>query len=359
MTVDVYPPTTYQPKAYDVYSAYVLREPCKKSWLSKTAGDGRGGWGTDAPIRKVRVGPDESGRVLLSYERWPVAIWTQRDQLLLNGADGPSVTTRNQQRELRRACTRVPGLKYCLIPFPALAEAGWSWEELTRKDFQIIATTEDRNVERWVRCRFKHCSPDHPRHKTVKGVIYHKLVEHFLGETFFRVDDEYFVCGFDRNDSPHRRMFYLARMPATVSSCTTVDAALACLRPPSVPAKALRQGEWYFIPAKVKPPKAEVFRSHTWDGRGKRRGVPILSATGDRYSLRSHTEHGLFMYWNERNRHVATRLWIHADAIYVSGMVRDEQHDALKLGDGKQWFKVVKNLAQQGWRLDRSTARAD
>jgi hypothetical protein len=39
--------------------------------------------------------------------------------------------------------------------------------------------------------------------------------------------------------------------------------------------------------------------------------------------------------------------------------MRDEEHGALKLGDGKTWHLVVKNLAVAGWRMNKELARAD
>jgi hypothetical protein len=36
-------------------------------------------------------------------------------------------------------------------------------------------------------------------------------------------------------------------------------------------------------------------------------------------------------------------------SVFVSGMVRDAEHTALKLGDGKTWFQVIRNRAVQSW----------
>ena len=36
-------------------------------------------------------------------------------------------------------------------------------------------------------------------------------------------------------------------------------------------------------------------------------------------------------------------------SVYVSGMVRDEEHTPLKLGNGKTWYQVVRNLSDGSW----------
>jgi hypothetical protein len=37
------------------------------------------------------------------------------------------------------------------------------------------------------------------------------------------------------------------------------------------------------------------------------------------------------------------------NSVYVSGMIRDSEHGPMKLGDGKTWYKVYRNLADGSW----------
>jgi hypothetical protein len=36
-------------------------------------------------------------------------------------------------------------------------------------------------------------------------------------------------------------------------------------------------------------------------------------------------------------------------AVYVAGVLRDEEHGPLKLGDGRTWYRVVRNTADGSW----------
>jgi hypothetical protein len=347
--------------AYNAYTAFVLREKCMRSWCPKTSRNGQGNWGSRAPASVRRVAPDAfdgTARVLLSYEHWPLALWTIGGQLVVNGAFGPTVITRAQQRDLRSALAMMK-VPHCLIPFAALAEAGWQWESLLEERFEIIATTKDWTTQAWRPCRSKWCMERNhenvDNHRTRNGVVERMEEQHFLGETLFYVGKECYVCGLDRNDDPSRRMFYLCQLPDEAHGAQTVDAALAMLRPPGLPETALRQGEWFLVPtAGMKPPKDQVINTHhVSGGSNESRGVVVVSAQAHDY------RESPFVDWRRAGRHVATRMFLHGPHVYVSGTMRDEEHGALKLGDGKTWHLVVKNLAVAGWRMNKELARAD
>lgn len=363
----VMPPAPEPPqKAYDVYSAFVLRQPCKKTWTTKV---GKGSpWGSNPPLHANagtrRVAPDTfdgTARVLLSYEHWPLAFWTKAGQLVLNGADGPTVNTRKQQRNLRDAVARAH-VSRCLIPFAALAEAGWNWERLLEADFEIVHVTEDRNVDHWVPCKHETCWIE-DNYRDVNGQKEHNYPQHFLGETLFRIEKRYFVCGLDRNDDISRRMFYLCVIPGPAK---TVDEALDSLRPPGLPKTALRQGEWFLVPTegirpgknvlKGVPDSAYSHETREWTPF-VRQGVPVISDKAEAYRFTDGTPPRAL---REREaRHRVTHVFLNGPHVYVRGRMRDAEHGVLKLGDGKTWYRVVKNLAVQGWRLNRDLAKAD
>jgi hypothetical protein len=169
--------------------------------------------------------------------------------------------------------------------------------------------------------------------------------DHFLGEVLFRHNDRLYVSGLDRNDDPARRNFYLARLPAGAKP-KTVDEALRALRPKGLPSNALRQGEWFLVKSKVDAKGLTVHTSTAFSGKG----VPILSANGgDMCRAIEPATTAPWMWRGRTERHVASRMTVIDDNVYVSGMLRDAQHGPMKLGDGKEWFRVVRNVADSSW----------
>lgn len=343
----------------EIANDFVQRKPINKRLLSIVREKSYGAWGS-SPQHNLYPSPgaarfsyDEKG-VLWSYEIMQLARWQSNDTLLVNGDDGPSNMTKAQQREMRAAIKRHPPAKVALVPFSALRAAGVQLD-----DVEIVDVTPDREIVQMVPCRNKKCEKAGTPHK-------HPRTAHFLGETLFRVkrghwSDEhnkrieyyaYFVSGLDRNDDPARRNFFLAQLPLVTRAPKSVDAALALLRPKGVPEDAPRQGEWFLVPApnkKFKPDQIikdmkAVGKVNTEDLKA---GVPIVS--DDSKEQFERMKSGGWRMYERRDRHRATRMVCNG-AVYVSGMVRDAEHGALKLGDGKTWHKVVKNRAVGGWR---------
>lgn len=337
---------------YSICKAFVAGEPVKKSWLGRVRNNGgQFGWAGQGPMYaedgtvRLDVVAYDGVTKLVSYGHLALAVRKRDGQIIANGDDAGTVTSRKQQREFRSALGRT---KVCLLPFSALRAAN-----IRPEDVEIVATTPDREIETWRKCR---C--DRPSHQesseyvrvNENGSHAVKIVQHFLGETLFTRADRpgrYYVSGLDRNDDPNKRHFYLAQLPEGAKP-KTVDEALELLKPEGLPGDGwFRQGEWFFVPRPGLKPVIEgdnvlIKESKiSWDKM--KQGVPILS--DDPQDAR---ERAGMANWGRANRHRATRMYING-AVYVSGMVRDAEHTALKLGNGKTWYQVVRNRAVGSW----------
>lgn len=345
-----------------ISKAFVAGESIKSSWRSRVrAGkDGTYSWAGQGPlysrpgtVRLDVVSAEAGYSRLVSYGHFNLAVRKADGQLILNGDNAPTVTSRKQQRELRSS---LGGRQACLLPFSALEAA-----RVEPSDVNIVATTPDREIETWRPCKCKkswHKEASDYIRILADGTHTQKHTSHFLGETLFTAavgwdifsrQTHYFVCGLDRNDDPRKRHFYLARLPEGAAP-TTVDEALETLKPLGLPEEGwLRQGEWFFVPrpdVKAKVDEKNILVKETHVGyQGLKPGVPIITANAD--SVRD-------MYWDSwevrsrARRHRATRMYVNG-AVYVSGMVRDEEHTPLKLGNGKTWYQVVRNLSAGSW----------
>lgn len=338
---------------YSICKAFVNGEEIKKSWRSRVRNKGgQFGWAGQGPLYshdgtvRLDVVHDQGGcDKLVSYEHFDLAIRKPDGQIIVNGDDAPTVTSRKHQREFRSALGGKPA---CLLPFSALRSAF-----IKPVDVKIVATTPDKEIVSWKKCR---C--DKAWHKESSDYVQvhddgsHSVEvrQHFLGETLFTREDRpgrFYVSGLDRNDDPRKRNFYLAQLPEGVTP-TTVDEALELLKPEGLPESGwLRQGEWFFIPKPGLKPVVEgenvLVKESKISWNETKPGVPIISA--DAKEARDQLDR---VEWGRMRRHRATRMYING-AVYVSGMVRDEEHSALKLGDGKTWFEVVRNRATGSW----------
>lgn len=353
--------------------AFVAGNEIKNSWIDKvrpTKWHMGGGLYAATGTKRLSVDIQPYGTILVSYERFHLGFrGTDRDgnvTLIINGDNGASVTTRKQQSELRRAASSVT---HSVVPFSALQAARVSLDA-----FQLVATTPDTQRPVWKRCKHENCHlhtegstawqkvekdgstvyehPDYSSWRPAKnGAHEFETSVHFLGETLFRdrYRNRYYVCGLDRNDDPRKRHFYLAQLPQGVTP-TSVDEALASLRPANLPEGALRQGEWFFVPVGIKPGKdGQLIRETPTSPYGDPKpkpGVPIV--TNDPDQMREHLERASWDLVTRARRHRATRMYVNGK-VYVSGMVRDAEHTALKLGDGKSWYEVVRNLSTGSW----------
>jgi hypothetical protein len=307
-----------------IVDAFVTGEPIKLSWYQRTKDK----------ITRMFVEND----TLMSYGRFPLA-WRdiKRGQLVVNGDNGPSMTTRKQQRIVRDiARTTSHDGRVAIVPFSAMRAARVSPD----RGFALIDVGPDRDMDRWVLTTGVPGIPagggDNYRYRA-DGKVEVRRTVHFLGEVLFRAYQRYFLCGLDRNDDPNLRNFYLTQLYTNGRPAPrTIEEALAGLRPAQVPEDAPRQGEYFFVPAPdVKPKASAIIKAQ-----------PILSEHSD---VMVEARAG---YWHpdigRRNRHVASRMYLNG-SVYVQGLVRDAEHTNLKLGDGKMWFRVVRNTALAGW----------
>lgn len=348
-----------------IANAFLQRLPIKKSLHSIVRyrkGNGGSWYGAYnhglAPRAGVARFSYDEGGVLWSYESMQLARWLPDGALLVNADDGPSMMTRAQQRALREALKRHPPKRVALVPFTALRSA-----RVEPHNVEVLAVTADREIEDEVVCRNKNCAQAGTTHT-------HTRRRHFLGETLFRVARrewrevdggehqvfvngyDYFVSGLDRNDDPRKRNFFLAKLPDGVKPPKSVNQALGLLRPKGLPRTALRQGEWFLVPAPNKKFKPEQILKDMKQSAGRytedlKAGVVLVSA--DPKEQLERMQMGGWGMYSRRTRHRATRLVCNG-AVYVSGMLRDAEHGPLKLGDGKTWFRVVRNTADGAWR---------
>lgn len=294
------------------------------------------------------------GTSRLSYDKntiysynMPLGRWIKgRDGervLLVNGDGGPTVTTRKHQRRLRGYLesftdrTWVKVLRpHTILPFSVL-QAAWILED----DVTLLDMTPATIKVHHVPCAFSGCSDKEMEHT-------HPRLEHFLGETLFRLPDgRTFLSGLDRNDSPAKRSFYLCCLSKPVN---TVKRGIESLRPRGVPKGAKRQGEWFFVEAPEYKPK-----EHSRYTR-----VPIVSDNGVRQAaemvrVNVDSEKPQYVVPGREGRHVASTLVID-DAVYARGVITDKEHSRLRLGP--VWHRVVKNTALEGWRYDAVQMRA-
>ena len=344
-----------------ISKAFVAGEAIKASWRSRVRADKGGayGWAGQGPlysqpgtVRLDVVNAEAGYSRLVSYGHFDLAVRKADGQLILNGDNAPTVTSRKQQSELRSS---LGGRQTCLLPFSALEAA-----RVKPSDVNIVATTPDREIVTWRPCKCEkgwHQQESEYIRLLGDGTHERKHTAHFLGETLFTAtvgwdsfsrQTHYFVCGLDRNDDPRKRHFYLARLP-TGATPTTVDEALETLKPEGLPGEGwLRQGEWFFVPrpdVKAKVDEKNILVKQTTVGYHQLKpGVPIITANADR-------ARDTLDSWEVRSRagrHRATRMYING-AVYVSGMVRDEEHTPLKLGNGKTWYQVIRNLSDGSW----------
>ena len=316
----------------EICRRFVAGEELKKSLLSRTKDNGfHRHLVRDVGVARLSFCQAYTNATeLLSYERFLLAVRIQKDKqpfVILNADTPPSRTTNEHQREIRSAVKRTK-MRFCFLPFSALRAA-----QIPPSEVEIVHTTEDREVK--VMRKY--------RNRSTGEVKEEEVIVHYLGETLFRHAERLYVSGLDRNDDPDKRKFFLTRLPEG-SKAKTVDQALIALRPKRLPKDALRQGEWFFVRADVRPEKDAILREHEAHSGEKKRGVPILFDDSEQMRDMVYT-------WEMRNRsgrHVATRVYLNGK-VFVSGMVRDEEHNPLKLGDGREWFRVVKNLADGSW----------
>jgi len=281
------------------------------------------------------------GRTIYSYgSHFPMAtIMPEGDNprgwWLVNG-DTYSSSTSQHQSELRAALKRT-GLPMLIVPFTALNQAGirqrtikpvsirpdrYTWERRTReeapKEWELKYTDGYRN---WAEL------PD--------GRWSYEMPVHHLGDSLFFAyydhrngahDGAFFLSAFDENE-PSPGLYFLAQLPDDAHP-TTVEEAFEALKPEEVknaenlPVEVLRQGD--------------VF------------AIPTYASTRDLPGPSKRSEYVLNV------NHQATEVRTMSNSTFARGYLRHRpqgrgpEHRRVKLGDGKTWYKLVRNTVPEG-----------
>jgi len=181
-----------------------------------------------------------------------------------------------------------------------------------------------------------------------------------------------FLCGHDE------RHWFVAAIPETARGVTGVAAAKAALQPETVRelvertrlkdpfrrrnAAYVRQGEWFFVPARVDPPDVLVLRDE-----------PLTRGAGKAHVMQyAYRRGGVLVYVSARHpqgltqsefeaipQHVReSQLWeqlVRDAEVFARGTVRHSDHATIQLAT---WHRVLMNT-EQGARAMRHVAFLD
>ena len=124
--------------------------------------------------------------------------------------------------------------------------------------------------------------------------------------------------------------------------CQTIGEALEWLRPDGVAVDAIRQGEWFFVPATPEPEGRTESDAGSWrevahhviesfDARGRHQIAEclVVIATGETAYI--------------GRRSVRTHNWTGRPHVYARGLITHPEHCAIDLGTS--WHEVVPNRA--------------
>jgi hypothetical protein len=276
--------------------------------------------------------------VLMPGEEGPRGWW------LVNG-DTASVSTSKHQGGVRSALQRT-GLPMIIIPFSALREAGIDRDTIERVEvlpdrYTWEPRTRDESPKDWERSDTRYAKDWSETHD---GKWAYMASVHHLGESLIKAayttremgtyrdirhPAAYFLSAFDENE-PGRGLYFLCQLPDEAEP-TTVAEAREALKPQAVKdAEALgetvlRQGDVFAIPTDAETRNLRAPSEHS---------AYVLNvnhkATEVRYDKRNLT------YARGVLRHRPRETW------------RRPEHRAVKLGDGKTWYRLVKNTVPEG-----------
>ena len=183
-----------------------------------------------------------------------------------------------------------------------------------------------------------------------------------------------FLCGHDE------RHWFVAAIPESARGVTGVTAAKAALQPDAVRtlvervrpkdrfrrrnAAFVRQGEWFFVPALLRPEPsdAQVLRNEPLSrGRGKAHMLQFAFRTGGQtvYVNRRHPtgigEAAFSKLSTDEQRDGSWRRMVRDPQVYAKGAVRHPDHATIHLAS---WHRVLMNT-EQGARAMRHVAFLD
>ncbi len=277
----------------------------------------------------------------------PGADGSPRGWWLVNGDRYSKSTTPHQA--ITRDELKATGLPIMIIPFTALNMAGIEQDTITPVD--ILPDRYTAEPRKWVPKEGQETPPYwYDNVREIDGTWWHDTKVHHLGSSLFTADARLpgsaflrepaftrsYLSSFDENE-PAGGLYFLAELPGNPA---TVAEAVESLKPQAVKdaedkgLEVLRQGDVFAIPT--------ALLTRDMPGPGERSAY-VLGVN-----------------------HVATEVRTDQSQTYARGYLRhrpreswrEPEHRALKLGDGKTWYELVKNTVADGrsWSV---TGRVD
>lgn len=334
----------------------VIRDFTDKAGTSKPYISAGGG--------NVFPGEHGDGDVLYSYgSHFPLArimpdkTGNRRGWWLLNG-DRYSVSTSRHQSEVQSAVKRS-GLPYMIVPSSALDRAGIKRDTITPVEIMPDRYTTETRTVKDMPLEFGHYRSN--VRENDNGTWSYETQVHHLGEAVFTADFAYeeiveqpytdlktyarvpavrrwvrstasFLSAFD-DQEPGFGLYFLAQLPEGAAPSTVAE-AFEALKPADV-----REYEMHGSPYGPVLRQGDVF------------AVPSIFGTRDLQGPSKRSEYVLGV------NHLLTEVRVNAEGItYARGVMRhrpretwrNPEHRSVKLGDGKQWFHLVRNTVPEG-----------
>lgn len=256
---------------------------------------------------------------------FPLAVWLGNGDVLLNG-DRYSVSTSTHQNEIRR-CVEQAGLKYCVVPFSAIASA----LNKTYQDVDSISNFDIKFKEDEHYRTVKYKDPETGEEK--------EREEHLLGGSLIKFEKRLFLSSTDPG-APWGRGFFLTELKN--NRVRNLEEAFRSMKPNKVKEAEkkektiLRQGEWFFIKEAENYPelkKKKHLKVQMKDVVKKHTFLPV-----DQSDRREHHQ-------------VRDQFFVEKKGRFVSGRVRHTggDHHSLMLGK-KSWWMACHNVQINSWQ---------
>ena len=308
-------------------------------------------YGTHFPLAEIiPSGDTRRGWWLLNGDRW-------------RGGGGWGRSTSGQQTEIQQLVKKT-GLPFIIVPFSALSQAGIKHNSIQAVDILPERYTWEPHTRDAAPDKYEQENEWYGRNwqQLADGRWSYETRVHHLGESLFRADYQYwqreqaymdlethlwvrpqghyvdgsayFLSAFDENE-PGFGLYFLAQLPDGAYPQTVAEAREA-LKP-----AAVRFAESVL--------RKEVLR------QGDVFAIPSVLATRDLTGPSKRSEHVLGV------NHQVTEVRKLGSATFGRGVMRHRpqewgrrpEHRALKLGDRKTWYELVKNTVPEGrsWSL--------
>jgi hypothetical protein len=296
------------------------------------------------------------GPVLYSYGyHYPAAVRTADGGALVNG-DRSTHTTERQKRLITARAADLK-VKSAIVPFSALAAAGIG-EDFSRGRGPWPGEIKQARAEGFMEYPEPTAEdPDYARYEHILGA---SLI-YFPGTADNEEAAGVYLSAFDEAEPIRLFPYFLCKIPGSPS---TINKALKALKPAEITrvekkgAKVFRQGEWFFVEDLKANPEGEVYKPirveyQSWVAGQTEKVTRTRLAVPENYPLENHLATELRRSNNNGQSEI---LYARGSVRHIPGNGRVPQHKMLKLGDGKTWFRVVKNQALGSWS---ASGRAD